>query len=558
MKKIIRGTGLIMSLVMMLSIIDSSALTTTKANVINDADAKVNYIKEIIPEDQYSLKLKQMSDNKVKITLRNTGLEDIKNLQIDIVTDAIPTNTSLGCVKKDYDYTTIETAYTLHRGYSKNIVLEFADKMNVSDFSSITVCGERVFEEGIYDNIYFTTTANFEFTSEVIGNKQKILSLNENQVNEILVSINKVVGNEEYNYKGNVYVTMNGTKFVVDVTGDMFVSEEGILGTLVGLTDDNTPISFTINYTNTNENPYTYLAIGDVTVGDDFYFIYGNRKEENDELSDEKIKEEDELELEESQPATNCDSMVLTNDMLEIKAENDIINTSSEAISDYDASLQGMAWNGYYYEGKYYPLISTCLYSPSKQKSNGVYEIRGKVNEQMANADYYITTVCVNPGAVMSHSSTAKLEMYTKNKNVRMSELDPETTGLFTLSASIPVPYLSASFEYFNVSFPSISAKRYKINSSDKYNKAVWKFNDYISCSFSTNSSSKKYPTKIKKAYAGSCNVVYFKNKNAYYKLYCNGYVYYKGTIGLGHYRTDYSFNCSSGLSKKITTVPND
>lgn len=176
----------------------------------------------------------------------------------------------------------------------------------------------------------------------------------------------------------------------------------------------------------------------------------------------------------------------------------------------------------------------------------------------MGNADYYITKVCVNPGAVLTHNASAKLEMYTGNSNVKLSELDPETTGRFTLSASIPVPYLSASLEYFSVRFPSISAKRYKINSSSKYNKAVWKFNDHISCSFSTDSSSNKYPKKIKKAYSGQCDTIYYKNAKNTYNLYCHGYVYYSGTIGLGHYRTDYSFNCSAGMKKVINTVANN
>ena len=117
-----------------------------------------------------------------------------------------------------------------------------------------------------------------------MGIIKKIVNCDEKE-STINIEIEKQVGNDEYNYRGRINLGLDGIEYNVEVTGELFVSEEGILGTLVGKTDDDTPISATINYTNANENPYVFVAIGDVTTGNDKYMIFGNRKEANDELS---------------------------------------------------------------------------------------------------------------------------------------------------------------------------------------------------------------------------------------------------------------------------------
>lgn len=540
-----------MSVMMSISIFDGG-VTYVKAD--NNAGEMIS---DFISEDSYSLKINKVNEKTIKIIIRNKSSENIKNLRVDMLTDANPVNSNFGTIKRNYDYLTVDSSYMLYSGYSKEIEIEFQNKVDLSEIKEISIFGDRIAEDGEYDNVCFTSTANLQYTEEIIGNNKKIVNCDEKE-STINIEIEKQVGNDEYNYRGRIILGLDGIEYNVEVTGELFVSEEGILGTLVGKTDDDTPISATINYTNANENPYVFVAIGDVTTGNDKYMIFGNRKEANDELSNKKIEESENIGADKVQMLEECDSMIIQSTVGEkINEDEEKIDTVSEATSAYDTVFQGMAWSGYSYKGEFYPLISTCLYSPSKQKSNCTYCIRGKVNEQMGNADYYIKTVCLNPGIVMYHNSTAKLEMYTGNSNVKLSELDPETTGVLTFSASIPVPYLNASVEYFDVSFPSISAKRYKINSSTKYNKAVWKFNNHVSCSFSADSSSSKYPKKIKKAYSGQCDTVYYRNANSSYNLYCNGYVYYSGTIRFGVYETDYSFNCSSGMKKVITTVTN-
>lgn len=223
----------------------------------------------------------------------------------------------------------------------------------------------------------------------------------------------------------------------------MFASEEGVLGTLIAKNEENLPISITINYTKTNEMPYAFLAIGDVTVGNDFYFIYGNRKNENDELSNQKIEEENEQSSDDSNLTVveDYNQIVINNENDEMETnsfEDELdINTLSESSSAYDTVFQGTTMSGYTYKNSFYPLVATSLYSPSKQKSNCTYCLRAKVNEQMADADNYITQVCHQYGAVLVHDACAKIELYTKNKNVQLSELDPETTNFLTFSASV-------------------------------------------------------------------------------------------------------------------------
>lgn len=557
-KKYYKGVGLVMSALLTLTMLGGN--TMVMAN--NEISSQINkeqdntYIKQVIPENDYSIKLKKENDKKLKITLRNKGIDDIAKLSIDIKTENKSVKTSLGNIKNEYGYASIESDYTLHKGYSKEIIIEFDEDVDLEGLKNITICGEKTYEEGEYDDIEFNAYPNYNDTSKVIKSEGKLLNIEENRENEIGIRITNISGNDDYNYKGSMDVTIDNQKHKISVVGNMFVSEEGVLGTLSGKLKNDVPISATINYTKSNEEPYVFLAIGDAIKENDKYFIYGQRKSENDELSNQKIESEGETSSIEPVSTGDYNSMVIDN---EDSSESEDLNiiSSSESTSAYDTVFQGLSMKGYVYKNKVYPLIATSLYSPSKQKSNSVYCLRGKVNEQMANADYYITQVCHNYGAVMTHDATSKLELYTENKNVQMTELDPETTSWCTFSASIPVPYLSASINYFSISFPSISAKRYKINNSTKYNKAVWKFNDHVNCSFNPNPSSNRYPKKLKKAYAGQCDVVYYKNNNRSYKLNCKGYIYYSGTIGLGHYRTDYSFNVSTSISKKITTVVN-
>lgn len=136
-----------------------------------------------------------MNNNKIKITIKNKGKEDIKGLCIDIKTDINPIKSSLGKIKREYDYVSLESQYILHRGYSKEIVIEFDDSITLNNFEYITICGEKVIEEGMYDNIKFTTIPNYDETDKLFSDKEKVLSLDESKENNITINIKKASRN---------------------------------------------------------------------------------------------------------------------------------------------------------------------------------------------------------------------------------------------------------------------------------------------------------------------------------------------------------------------------
>lgn len=363
----------IVSLVLSTIMVMSTWSGTSNVNAEITEESQV--VRDIISAENYSLQLKKQDDNSITFTVRNIGSEDIKNLKIDIKTNKEPQKSNLGNVEKNYEYVTVNSTYTLHGGYSKKIVVKFENNIELSDIDNVSIMGDRVIEDGEYDNILFKSTVNPEYTEQVFGLNEKNILVNKGDDNSnIKVKIEKEVGNDEYNYKGRISAVVGKEAYDADVTGDLFVSEEGVLGTLVGKTSKNEPISATINYTNVNENPYVFMSIGDATKGDDRYLIFGNRKETNDELSDEKIEQSGNTEFASEQSLENCDSMIIQNsEDNNIESSEEKLYTISEAASAYDTVFQGMVWGGYNYKGKFYPLVSTCLYSPSKQKSNCTY-----------------------------------------------------------------------------------------------------------------------------------------------------------------------------------------
>lgn len=447
-------------------------------------------------------------------------------------------------------------SYTITK-YSSAKVL-FNDRSNqipACNHPGFDVSGIMCYKDGVwfeyhngFKNIVFESTANIEHLHDFMGNEDKYIDLSSDsqKIFVNLVMIRPIKNNEAY-FEGTTRIFYDNKWQNIDVAGDLYITNEGIIGTLNGLVDEK-PMTITLNYAIGNKNPYVFLSVGDAIVENDSYMIYGLREEINDRLSESydayRRREypeqfEDEGVCEEADPNVE----VKTKDM-----------ESRLRLSNYDTALRTKGFCQFKNGKSTYNLASATLFCPKYVNPNKVYDIYAKTNTHMQNARYY---AYIRMGVIGAQNigSRSTIVLSTTSKNVKFTSPDPVTTGWFTSGVSVGIPIISSkanlavSLVSFSYSWPSISVTGSKINGSTKTNKYTWQYNAGVSADMSNNS-----PETTKRGYTASVDMVNYDNsKKSAYTLKMESKVFYSGYAMYGARRTDYSFTCTlPTLTQKI------
>lgn len=499
-----------------------------------------------VPIENYSIDIQKINDYEMQIGITNKSQEEIRGWDLYFNADINVNSSNCGEFSDEGDKINIksqEYCDALKPEQTLYISLYTSSKLEKIEISNMSLYENRIINYDAYSQVEFISRYNDEYTKEIIDVDDLKTDI-EDYINVKVKTDDEIRIDKDCIYTGMVAFEHNDVMIDVNISGQLNLCEDGLYGQLSGYYNE-LPILLTVNYAIQNKQPYVFLAVGAIDSGNDYYKVYGNRENWNDNIS-KKISENDNLDSNEQlEPVSVDEDEFIQNDIMMMDA----------GVSDYDTAARACQYAGFTYNNSTYYLGAVTLYTPIKTKSNGTYAVRAKVNSHDANAKLYAKKKFSMPGIVTYFNSNANLRIWTNSTSTDILKSSPNTTSWLTSSISLAIPfgkYLSLSV--LNVTVPaSVRKTLSSVYDSVWENQCNWRFNAHYDADIVNNNA---YTTP--KGYAGYVQLVNQRNSKHYYSMNAEGIIYYQVQTMAGNTYYDVAFNVTVKTQKLITNYPDN